>query len=130
MCGRQTSSPPEMVSTPKMGFCAPTLLRSAPWFRDGASSDCGEIFADAIMLADTVTRSAVTKNAVVRSLPILAVSRLPEILVQTGATYKCERSHIERLIAGKLSTAAAPRLSNNSAFPENSAALDENPATA
>ena len=28
-----------------MGFCAPILLGPAPWFRDGAFSDWGEMFA-------------------------------------------------------------------------------------
>jgi len=67
-----------MYSVPEMGFCAPTLLRPAPSFRDGAFS--GEMFADAMTPADTVTRSAVTKTAMVRDVPILGVSFLTELL--------------------------------------------------
>jgi hypothetical protein len=42
--------------------------KPAPWFRDGTFSDWSEVFADATTLADTVTRSAATKTAVVRGL--------------------------------------------------------------
>src|SRR6185295_15246282 len=99
MCGRQTSSPPEMYSAPKMGFCAPILLRPAPWFRDGAFSDGGEMFADATTLTDTVTRSAATKTAVVRSLPMWSYPPTSNI-VQTEATWKCEKSQNETLNHG------------------------------
>ena len=86
MCGRQTSSPPEMKPALE-DFCAPTLLGSALSFRDGAFSDRGAMFADAITLTEMVTRNAVTKTAMVRSLPIVAVPRLPK--------YCPDRSYLE-----------------------------------